>query len=164
MAKYVGWGGLSKAFDSNDSSWSNEYNTLKDLLTEEEYKNARASTLTAFYTPPVVIKSMYKALENIGVKNANILEPSCGTGNFLGSIPDTMNESKLYGIEIDSISGRIARQLYQNANIVINGYEKTDLPDSFFDVSIGNVPFGDFKLNDKRYDKNNFLIHDYFFR
>lgn len=107
---------------------------------------------------------MYKALENIGVKNANILEPSCGTGNFLGSIPDTMNESKLYGIEIDSISGRIARQLYQNANIVINGYEKTDLPDSFFDVSIGNVPFGDFKLNDKRYDKNNFLIHDYFFR
>ena len=164
LAKYVGWGGLSKAFDNNDSSWSNEYNTLKDLLTEEEYKNARASTLTAFYTPPVVIKSMYKALENIGVKNANILEPSCGTGNFLGSIPDTMNESKLYGIEIDSISGRIARQLYQNANIVINGYEKTDLPDSFFDVSIGNVPFGDFKLNDKRYDKNNFLIHDYFFR
>ena len=164
MAKYVGWGGLSKAFDSNDSSWINEYNTLKNLLTDEEYKNARASTLTAFYTPPVVINSIYKALENIGVKNANILEPSCGTGNFFGSIPDSMNESKLYGIEIDSISGRIARQLYQNANIVINGYEKTELPDSFFDVSIGNVPFGDFKLNDKRYDKNNFLIHDYFFR
>jgi N12 class adenine-specific DNA methylase len=163
LSKYVGWGGLAKAFDEKDTNWSNEYNILKDLLSEEEYKNARASTLTAFYTPPIVIKAMYKALENLGVKNANILEPSCGIGNFLGSIPDTMNESKLYGIELDSISGRIARQLYQKSNIVINGYEKVDLPDSFFDVSIGNVPFGDFKVNDKRYDKNNFLIHDYFF-
>ena len=163
LVKYVGWGGLAKAFDENDSNWSREYFILKDLLTEEEYKTARASTLTAFYTPPIVINSMYKALENMGVKNANILEPSCGTGNFLGNIPSSMEECKLYGIEIDSISGRIARQLYQKSNIVIDGYEKVDLPDSFFDVSIGNVPFGDFKVNDKRYDKNNFLIHDYFF-
>ena len=163
LSKYVGWGGLAKAFDENDSSWSNEYNILKDLLSEEEYKNARASTLTAFYTPPIVIKSMYKALENLGVKNANILEPSCGVGNFLGNIPDSMNNSKLYGIEIDSISGRIARQLYQKSNIAVTGYEKVDLPDSFFDVALGNVPFGDFKVADKRYDKNNFLIHDYFF-
>lgn len=163
LSKYVGWGGLAKAFDDKDSNWSNEYKVLKDLLSEEEYKNARASTLTAFYTPPIVIKSIYKALENMGVKNANILEPSCGTGNFLGSIPDSMNESKLYGIEVDPISGRIARQLYQKSNITINGYEKVDLPDSFFDVAVGNVPFGDFKIHDKKYDKNNFLIHDYFF-
>lgn len=164
MSRYVGWGGLAKAFDDTDSSWSNEYNILKGLLSEEEYKDARASTLTAFYTPPIVIKSMYKALENLGVKNANILEPSCGIGNFLGSLPESMNESKLYGIEIDSISGRIARQLYQKANITVSGYEKVELPDSFFDVAIGNVPFGDFKVNDKKYEKNNFLIHDYFFR
>lgn len=164
MSRYVGWGGLAKAFDDNESSWSNEYNLLKELLSEEEYKDARASVLTAFYTPPIVIKSMYKALETLGVKNANILEPSCGIGNFLGILPDNMKESKLYGIEIDSISGRIAKQLYQKANIVVSGYEKVDLPDSFFDVAIGNVPFGDFKVNDKRYEKNKFLIHDYFFR
>lgn len=163
LSKYVGWGGLANAFNKDDSNWSNEYNILADLLTEEEYKNARASTLTAFYTPPIVIKSMYKVLENIGVKTANILEPSCGTGNFLGNVPDSI-DNKIYGIELDSISGRIARQLYQKENIVINGYEKVDLPDSFFDIAIGNVPFGDFKINDKRYDKNNFLIHDYFFR
>ncbi len=163
LSKYVGWGGLANAFNKDDSNWSNEYNILADLLTEEEYKNARASTLTAFYTPPIVIKSMYKVLENIGVKTANILEPSCGTGNFLGNVPDSI-DNKIYGIELDSISGRISRQLYQKENIVINGYEKVDLPDSFFDIAIGNVPFGDFKINDKRYDKNNFLIHDYFFR
>lgn len=163
LSKYVGWGGLANAFNNEDNNWSNEYSILSDLLTEEEYKNARASTLTAFYTPPIVIKLMYKVLENMGVKTANILEPSCGTGNFLGNVPDTIN-SKIYGIELDSISGRIARQLYQKENIVIDGFEKVDLPDSFFDVAIGNVPFGDFKVNDKRYDKNNFLIHDYFFR
>lgn len=163
LSKYVGWGGLSQAFDENNIQWNNEYKELKSLLTEEEYKNAMESTLTAFYTPPIVIRAMYKALENMGFKNGNILEPSCGTGNFLGMVPETLKTSNLYGIELDSISGRIARQLYQKSSIVIEGYEKTELPDSFFDVAIGNVPFGDFKLNDKRYDKNNFLIHDYFF-
>lgn len=163
LSKYVGWGGLANVFNKDDNSWNNEYNILKDLLTEEEYKNARASTLTAFYTPPIVIKSIYKVLENMGVKTANILEPSCGIGNFMGNVPDSI-DNKIYGIELDSISGRIARQLYQKENIVIDGFEKVDLPDSFFDVAIGNVPFGDFKVNDKRYDKNNFLIHDYFFR
>lgn len=163
LSKYVGWGGLSQAFDENNIQWNNEYKELKSLLTEEEYKNAMESTLTAFYTPPIVIRAMYKALENMGFKNGNILEPSCGTGNFLGMVPETLKTSNLYGIELDSISGRIARQLYQKSSIAIEGYEKTELPDSFFDVAIGNVPFGDFKLNDKRYDKNNFLIHDYFF-
>ena len=163
LSKYVGWGGLSQAFDENNIQWNNEYTELKSLLTEEEYKNAMESTLTAFYTPPIVIRAMYKALENMGFKNGNILEPSCGTGNFLGMVPETLKTSNLYGIELDSISGRIARQLYQKSSIAIEGYEKTELPDSFFDVAIGNVPFGDFKLNDKRYDKNNFLIHDYFF-
>ena len=156
-------GGLSQAFDENNIQWNNEYKELKSLLTEEEYKNAMESTLTAFYTPPIVIRAMYKALENMGFKNGNILEPSCGTGNFLGMVPETLKTSNLYGIELDSISGRIARQLYQKSSIAIEGYEKTELPDSFFDVAIGNVPFGDFKLNDKRYDRNNFLIHDYFF-
>ena len=163
LSRYVGWGGLSQAFDENNIQWNNEYKELKSLLTEEEYKNAMESTLTAFYTPPIVIRAMYKALENMGFKNGNILEPSCGTGNFLGMVPETLKTSNLYGIELDSISGRIARQLYQKSSIAIEGYEKTELPDSFFDVAIGNVPFGDFKLNDKRYDRNNFLIHDYFF-
>ena len=163
LSKYVGWGGLSQAFDENNIQWNNEYKELKSLLTEEEYKNAMESTLTAFYTPPIVIRAMYKALENMGFKNGNILEPSCGTGNFLGMVPETLKTSNLYGIELDSISGRIARQLYQKSSIAIDGYEKTELPDLFFDVAIGNVPFGDFKLNDKRYDRNNFLIHDYFF-
>lgn len=163
LSKYVGWGGLSQAFDENNIQWNNECKELKSLLTEEEYKNAMESTLTAFYTPPIVIRAMYKALENMGFKNGNILEPSCGTGNFLGMVPETLKTSNLYGIELDSISGRIARQLYQKSSIAIEGYEKTELPDSFFDVAIGNVPFGDFKLNDKRYDRNNFLIHDYFF-
>ena len=163
LANYVGWGGLPDVFDENKTNWSDEYNELKKLLTDEEYKSARASTLTAFYTPPVVIKAIYEVLQNMGLEQANILEPSCGTGNFLGMLPREMQNSKLYGVELDSISGRIAKQLYQNADIKVEGYEKTNLPDSFFDVAIGNVPFGDFKLNDVKYDKNNFLIHDYFF-
>lgn len=163
LAEYVGWGGLPDVFDENKSNWYVEYQELKDILTDEEYKSARSSTLTAFYTPPIVINAIYTALKNMGVEQANILEPSCGTGNFLGMLPEEMQNSKLYGIELDSISGRIAKQLYQNADIRVEGYEKTDLPDSFFDVAIGNVPFGDFKVNEKRYDKNNFLIHDFFF-
>lgn len=163
LAEYVGWGGLPDVFDENKSNWYVEYHELKEILTDEEYKSARSSTLTAFYTPPIVIKSIYTALQNMGLEQANILEPSCGTGNFLGMLPEEMQNSKLYGIELDSISGRIAKQLYQNADIRVKGYEKADLPDSFFDVAIGNVPFGDFKVNEKRYDKNNFLIHDFFF-
>lgn len=163
LANYVGWGGLPDVFDENKANWSEEYYELKELLTDDEYKSARASTLTAFYTPPIVINAIYKTLQNMGLEQANILEPSCGTGNFLGMLPEEMQNSKLYGIELDSISGRIAKQLYQKADIRVEGYEKADLPDSFFDVAIGNVPFGDFKVNDSRYDKNNFLIHDYFF-
>lgn len=163
LSKYVGWGGLPDVFDENKDNWSKEYNELKEILTDDEYKSARASTLTAFYTPPVVINAIYDTLKNMGVEQANILEPSCGTGNFLGMLPQEMQSSKLYGIELDSISGKIAKQLYPKANIKVQGYEKADLPDSFFDIAIGNVPFGDFKVNDKRYDKNNFLIHDYFF-
>ena len=163
LAQYVGWGGLPDVFDEKKTNWKNEYNILKELLTKEEYESARASTLTAFFTPPIVIKAIYQTLKNMGLEQANILEPSCGIGNFLGLIPEEFNSSNLYGIELDSISGRIAKQLYQKADIRIQGYEKADLPDSFFDVAIGNVPFGDFKINDKRYDKNNFLIHDYFF-
>ena len=163
LSNYVGWGGLPDVFDEKKTSWSEEYNTLKGLLSTEEYESARASTLTAFYTPPVVISAIYQALQNMGLEQANILEPSCGTGNFLGMLPKALQNSNLYGIELDSISGRIAKQLYQKADIRVEGYEKTDLPDSFFDVAIGNVPFGDFKVNDSRYDKNNFLIHDYFF-
>lgn len=163
LSKYVGWGGLPDVFDESKDNWSEEYNELKEILTDEEYKSARASTLTAFYTPPVVINAIYDTLKSMGVEQANILEPSCGTGNFLGMLPQEMQSSKLYGVELDSISGKIAKQLYQKANIKVQGYEKADLPDSFFDIAIGNVPFGDFKVNDKRYDKNNFLIHDYFF-
>lgn len=163
LASYVGWGGLPDVFDKSKDNWSEEYNELKEILTDEEYKSARASTLTAFYTPPVVINAIYDTLKSMGVEQANILEPSCGTGNFLGMLPQEMQSSKLYGVELDSISGKIAKQLYQKANIKVQGYEKADLPDSFFDIAIGNVPFGDFKVNDKRYDKNNFLIHDYFF-
>lgn len=163
LASYVGWGGLPDVFDENKANWSEEYHELKELLTDKEYNSARASTLTAFYTPPIVIKAIYKTLQNMGLEQANILEPSCGTGNFLGMLPEEMQNSKLYGIELDSISGRIAKQLYQKADIRVEGYEKADLPDSFFDVAIGNVPFGDFKVNDSRYYKNNFLIHDYFF-
>ena len=161
LSKYVGWGGLADAFD--ESKWTNEYKELKELLTEEEYNNAKESVLTAFYTPPIVINSIYKAIQNMGFEQGNVLEPSCGVGNFFGMIPQELEKSKLYGVELDSISGRIAKQLYQNANIQVKGYEKTNLQDSFFDVAIGNIPFNNFKLSDPRYDKNNFLIHDYFF-
>ena len=159
LSQYVGWGGLADCFDERHS----KYPELKSLLTEEEYTAARESTLTAFYTPPVVIRAMYQALENMNFRNGNILEPSCGVGNFMGMMPDSMAGSKIYGVELDSISGRIAQQLYQKSSIVVQGYEKTELPDSFFDAAIGNVPFGQFKVSDKRYDKHNFLIHDYFF-
>ena len=163
LSQYVGWGGLPEVFDETKDNWHEEYMELKSLLTDEEYSNARASTLTAFYTPPIVIKSMYQALSNMGLQDANILEPSCGIGNFFGLLPQEMQNSKLYGVELDSITGRIAKQLYQNADIKVMGYEKTNLPDSFYDVAIGNVPFGDFPVLDKRYDKNKFMIHDYFF-
>ena len=163
LSQYVGWGGLPDVFDETKDNWHEEYMELKSLLTDEEYSNARASTLTAFYTPPIVIKSMYQALSNMGLRDANILEPSCGIGNFFGLLPQEMQNSKLYGVELDSITGRIAKQLYQSADIKVMGYEKTNLPDSFYDVAIGNVPFGDFAVVDKRYDKNKFMIHDYFF-
>lgn len=163
LSRYVGWGGLADAFDESKSNWANEYLELKSLLSEEEYKSAKESTLTSFYTSPVVIESIYKALNNLGFRHGNILEPSCGIGNFFGMLPDEMKGSKMYGVELDSISGRIAKQLYQNSNIAIEGYEKTKLPDSFFDVAVGNVPFGNFKVVDKKYDRLNFNIHDYFF-
>ena len=159
LSKYVGWGGLAHWFDDRHP----RYEELKSLLTAEEYAAARESSLTAFYTPPVVIRAMYKAMENMGFKRGNVLEPSCGVGNFLGMLPDSMQESQLYGVELDSISGRIAQQLYQKSSIAVQGFEKTELPDSFFDAAIGNVPFGQFKVPDKQYDKHNFLIHDYFF-
>ena len=162
LSRYVGWGGCADAFDEAKENWNSEYTELKDLLTEEEYEAARASVLNAHYTSPAVIKAIYKAIENMGFRTGNILEPSCGIGNFFGLLPESMAGSKLYGIELDSITGRIAKQLYQNANITIQGYEGTALPDSFFDVAIGNVPFGDYGVTDKRYDKNHFLIHDYF--
>ncbi len=159
LSDYVGWGGLADFFKEDHP----HYNELRAVLSDDELDSARASTLTAFYTPPVVIKAIYQTLENMGFKNGNILEPSCGIGNFMGLIPGSMSESKIYGVELDSITGRIAQQLYQKNNIAVQGFETTELPDSFFDASIGNVPFGDFKVLDKRYDKNNFLIHDYFF-
>ena len=159
LARYVGWGGLADCFDERHS----KYAELKALLTEDEYAAARESTLTAFYTPPVVIRSIYQALTNMGFQTGNILEPSCGIGNFIGMRPEALADSKLYGVELDSISGRIAQQLYQQSSIAVQGFEKTDLPDSFFDAAIGNVPFGSFKVIDKRYDRYNFLIHDYFF-
>ena len=162
LSRYVGWGGCADAFDEAKENWRSEYAELKGLLTEEEYESARASVLNAHYTSPAVIKAIYKAIENMGFRTGNILEPSCGIGNFFGLLPESMAGSKLYGIELDSITGRIAKQLYQNANIAIQGYEETALPDSFFDVAIGNVPFGDYGVADKRYDKNHFLIHDYF--
>ena len=163
LAKYVGWGGLSDAFDPKKSAWATEYLELQTVLSEEEYESARESTLTAFYTPPIVIKSMYQALENMGLKSGNILEPSCGVGNFIGMKPESLSDCKMYGVELDSVSGRIAAQLYQKSKIAVEGYEKVNLPDSFFDVAIGNVPFGEFKVFDSRYDRYNFFIHDYFF-
>ena len=141
LSKYIGWGGLQQAFDENNSSWSNEYSTLKNLLNEEEYRNARSSTLTAFYTPPIVINAMYEILQNMGLKEANILEPSCGVGNFFGMLPTELENCKMYGVEVDSISGRIAQQLYQKSTIAVNGYEKVELPDSFFDVAIRKCTF-----------------------
>lgn len=159
LSRYVGWGGLANCFEET----SPHYEELKSLLDSEEYAAARASTLTAFYTPPVVIRGIYKALSQMGFTQGNILEPSCGTGNFLGLLPTDLAGSKAYGVELDSISGRIAGQLYQNANISVNGFETVQMPDSFFDVAVGNVPFGDFKVLDKRYDKHHWLIHDYFF-
>ena len=159
LSRYVGWGGLSDCFDERHG----KYLELKSLLDEEEYAAARASSLTAFYTSPVIIQAMYQALAQMGFQQGNILEPSCGVGNFIGMLPDSMADSKVYGVELDSISGRIAQQLYQNSSIAVNGFEKVQMPDSFFDVAIGNVPFGDFKVQDKKYDKNHWLIHDYFF-
>lgn len=163
LSKYVGWGGLSEAFDENNSAWATEYLELSSVLTPEEYASARESTLTAFYTPPEVITAIYKAMEQMGFKEGNLLEPSCGIGNFIGMLPDTMQDSKIYGVELDAISAGIAQQLYQKTTIAAQGFEETNLPDSFFDGVVGNVPFGDFKVSDKRYDKHKFLIHDYFF-
>mgnify|MGYP000770682460 FL=1 len=159
LSRYVGWGGLADCFDEKHS----KYNELKSLLTDDEYEQARASVLTSHYTPPVVIRAMYKAMENMGFKQGNILEPSCGIGNFMGLMPESISDSKIYGIEIDSITGRIAQQLYQKNSVAIQGFEDSTLPDSFFDVAIGNVPFGNFKVLEKKYDKHNFLIHDFFF-
>lgn len=162
LSKYVGWGGLSEAFDENNSAWATEYLELSSVLTPEEYALARESTLTAFYTPPEVITAIYKAMEQMGFKEGNLLEPSCGIGNFIGMLPDAMQDSKIYGVELDTISAGIAQQLYQKTTIAAQGFEETNLPDSFFDGVVGNVPFGDFKVSDKRYDKHKFLIHDYF--
>ena len=159
LADYVGWGGLADFFDVSNP----HYPELRVVLTDEELSSARESTLTAFYTPPVVIRAMYQAMENLGFQNGNVLEPSCGIGHFLGMKPESMADARIFGVELDSISGRIAQQLYQKSSIAVQGFEKTELPDSFFDVAIGNIPFGNFKLSDKRYDKHNFLIHDYFF-
>ena len=163
LSKYVGWGGIPEAFDTNAGTWQTEYAMLKSILSPDEYEAARASTLTAFYTPPAVVNGIYKALEQMGFREGNILEPSCGIGNFIGLLPEKMKESKIYGVEIDPISACIAQQLYQKASIAAQPFEEASLPDSFFDCAIGNVPFGDFKVADKRYDKYNFLIHDYFF-
>lgn len=163
LSKYVGWGGLSMAFDENNAAWADEFKELYASLSPEEYRAAMESTLTAFYTPPVVIKGMHEALERLGFSEGSILEPSCGTGNFFGLLPNAMAGSKLHGVEIDPLTGKIAKQLYQKANISVQGFEETKLPDDHFDVVIGNVPFGDFKVNDSRYNAQKFLIHDYFF-
>lgn len=163
LARYVGWGGMPQAFDKNSIGWSNEYAELKSILTPEEYNSARASTPNAHYTSPKIIKGIYKALERFGYKEGNILEPAMGVGNFFSTLPDTMKDSKLYGVELDDISGRMSKQLYQKVDIKIQGFEEVDYPDNFFDITIGNVPFGDYKIYDPKYNKHNFLIHDYFF-
>ena len=162
LSRYVGWGGIPQAFEENNSSWANEYLELKNTLSPEEYSAARASTLNAFYTSPTVIRSMYEALENMGLKQGNILEPSCGVGNFMGLIPESMNKAKMYGVELDPVSGKIAKQLYQKNKIAVQGFEETSYPDSFFDCVIGNVPFGSYQVSDRRYDRHHFMIHDYF--
>ena len=163
LSKYVGWGGLSQAFDENNAAWADEFIELYENLSPEEYRAAKESTLTAFYTPPVVIKAMYEVLDRLGYEKGNMLEPSCGTGNFFGLLPEKMAGSKLYGVELDDLTGRIAKQLYQKATIAVQGFEDTKLPDDHFDVVLGNVPFGDFRVNDSRYEQQKFLIHDYFF-
>ena len=163
LSKYVGWGGIPEAFDERAGSWQSEYTMLKNILTPEEYAAARESTLTAFYTPPEVITAIYKAMEQMGFKEGNLLEPSCGIGNFIGMLPKSMENAKVYGVELDTVSAGIAQQLYQKSSIAAQGFEEVNVPDSFFDGVVGNVPFGDFKVLDKRYDKYNFLIHDYFF-
>lgn len=163
LSQYVGWGGIPEAFDENNSSWADEFIELYTALSPDEYESARANTLTAFYTPPVVISSIYKAMEQMGFKEGNILEPSCGIGNFIGMLPSSMQDSKIYGVEIDKISAGIAQQLYQKTSIAAQPFEEANIPDSFFDAVIGNVPFGDIRVNDRRYNKHNFLIHDYFF-
>ena len=162
LSRYVGWGGIPQAFEENNSSWANEYLELKNTLSPEEYRAARASTLNAFYTSPTVIRSMYEALENMGLKQGNILEPSCGVGNFMGLIPESMSKANMYGVELDPVSGRIAKQLYQKNKIAVQGFEETSYPDSFFDCVIGNVPFGAYQVSDRRYDRHHFMIHDYF--
>ena len=163
LSRYVGWGGVPEAFDPSKTAWAKEYAELKELLTPEEYEAARASTLNAHYTSPMVIRAIYEAVEQMGFHSGNILEPSCGVGNFFGMLPESMSESKLYGVELDSITGRIARQLYPNARIEVNGFEKTQYPDGVFDLAIGNVPFGNYRVSDRHYDRHNLLIHDYFF-
>lgn len=163
LSKYVGWGGLSQAFDENNAAWADEFIELYENLSPEEYRAAKESTLTAFYTPPVVIKAMYEVLDRLGYEKGNMLEPSCGTGNFFGLLPEKMAGSKLYGVELDDLTGRIAKRLYQKATIAVQGFEDTKLPDDHFDVVLGNVPFGDFRVNDSRYEQQKFLIHDYFF-
>ena len=162
LSRYVGWGGIPQAFEENNSSWANEYLELKNTLSPEEYSAARASTLNAFYTSPTVIRSMYEALENMGLKQGNILEPSCGVGNFMGLIPESMSKANMYGVEHDPVSGRIAKQLYQKNKIAVQGFEETNYPDSFFDCVVGNVPFGAYQVSDRRYDRHHFMIHDYF--
>ena len=162
LSRYVGWGGIPQAFEESNSSWANEYLELKNTLSPEEYSAARASTLNAFYTSPTVIRSMYEALENMGLKQGNILEPSCGVGNFMGLLPESMSKTNMYGVELDPVSGRIAKQLYQKNKIAVQGFEETSYPDSFFDCVIGNVPFGAYQVSDRRYDRHHFMIHDYF--
>ena len=162
LSRYVGWGGIPQAFEENNSNWTNEYLELKNTLSPEEYSAARASTLNAFYTSPTVIRSMYEVLENMGLKQGNILEPSCGVGNFMGLIPESMGKANMYGVELDPVSGRIAKQLYQKNKIAVQGFEETSYPDSFFDCVIGNVPFGAYQVSDRRYDRHHFMIHDYF--
>ena len=162
LSRYVGWGGIPQAFEENNSSWANEYLELKNTLSPEEYSAARASTLNAFYTSPTVIRSMYEAVENMGLKQGNILEPSCGVGNFMGLLPESMSKTNMYGVELDPVSGRIAKQLYQKNKIAVQGFEETSYPDSFFDCVIGNVPFGAYQVSDRRYDRHHFMIHDYF--
>ena len=163
LAKYVGWGGLADAFDSSKANWANEYQELKSLLSPEEYASARESTLNAHYTSPVIIQAIYDAVGKMGFTRGNVLDPAAGIGNFYGCLPEEMAGSRLYGAELDGITGRIAKQLYPHADIKITGFENTSYPNDFFDVAVGNVPFGQFKVSDRQYDKHNFLIHDYFF-